>query len=80
MDDDMRKSLLTNKGYTFQKLYEQCLVKIQRIKQKNDFMQKQIGSDLEETIKQEVRRQKEFLQVFSFINIVRNKLDQVNNG
>ncbi len=46
MDDDLRKSLLVNKGYPFQRLYEECLVKIQRIKQKNDFMQKQIGSDL----------------------------------
>jgi len=51
MDDDLRKSLLTNKSLPFQKLYEECLVKIQRIKQKNDFMQKQIGSDLEDSIK-----------------------------
>lgn len=61
MDDDMRKSLLTNKNLPFQKLYEECLVKIQRIRQKNDFMQRQIGSDLEDSIKSEVRRQKEFL-------------------
>lgn len=47
MDDDMRKSLLTNKGASFQKLYEECLVKIQRIKQKNDFMQRQVGEDVE---------------------------------
>lgn len=46
MDDDLRKSLLTNKNLPFQKLYEECLVKIQRIRQKNDFMQRQIGSDL----------------------------------
>lgn len=58
MDDDARRSLLTEKGLPFQKLYEECLVKIQRIRQKNDFMQRQIGSDLEDTIKSEVRRQK----------------------
>lgn len=58
MDEDGRKSLLTEKGLPFQKLYEECLVKIQRIRQKNDFMQRQIGSDLEDTIKSEVRRQK----------------------
>lgn len=46
MDEDLRRSLLSNKNVPFQKLYEECLVKIQRIKQKNDFMQKQIGSDL----------------------------------
>ena len=38
--------------------WEECLVKIQRIRQKNDFMQRQIGSDLEDSIKSEVRRQK----------------------
>lgn len=47
MDDDLRKSLLTGKGATFQKLYEECLVKIQRIKQKNDFLQRQVGEDIE---------------------------------
>lgn len=46
-DDDLRKSLLTNKNAPFQKLYEECLVKIQRIKQKNDFMQRQVGEDIE---------------------------------
>ena len=46
MSEDLRKSLLTNKGAPFQKLYEECLVKIQRIKQKNDFMQRQVGEDM----------------------------------
>lgn len=46
----MRRSLLTNKNASFQKLYEECLVKIQRIKQKNDFMQRQIGSEIEESV------------------------------
>lgn len=71
MDDDIRKSLLTNKGLPFQKLYEECLVKIQRIRQKNDFMQRQIGSDLEDSIKSEVRRQKEYLEVYP--TLFRNK-------
>ena len=46
MSEEMRRSLLTNKNASFQKLYEECLVKIQRIKQKNDFMQRQIGSEI----------------------------------
>lgn len=46
MDDDMRKSLLNKKSATFDKQYEDCLIKIQRIKQKNDFMQKQVGTDV----------------------------------
>ena len=58
MDDDLRKSLLTGKGTSFQKLYEECLVKIQRIKQKNDFLQRQVGEDIEDSIREEVKRQK----------------------
>ena len=58
MDDDLRKSLLTNKNAPFQRLYEECLVKIQRIKQKNDFLQRQSGEEIEESIAQEVRRQR----------------------
>jgi hypothetical protein len=58
MGDELRRSLLTKKDLPFQKLYEECLVKIQRIRQKNDFIQKQIGSDMEDTIKAEVRKQK----------------------
>lgn len=46
MNDDMRKSLLSKKSATFDKQYEDCLIKIQRIKQKNDFMQKQVGTDV----------------------------------
>jgi hypothetical protein len=46
MDDDMRKSLLNKKSAGFDKQYEECLIKIQRIKQKNDFMQKQVGTDV----------------------------------
>lgn len=57
----MRKSLLTNKGVPFQKLYEECLVKIQRIKQKNDFLQRQVGEDMEDTIATEIKKQRKFL-------------------
>lgn len=54
----MRKSLLTNKSAPFQRLYEECLVKIQRIKQKNDFLQRQTGGEIEDELSAEVRRQK----------------------
>jgi hypothetical protein len=37
------------------------MIKIQRIKQKNDFMQKQIGTDVEEAIKSEVHKQRQFI-------------------
>ncbi len=50
MDDDMRKALLNKKSGTFDKHYEECLIKIQKIKQKNDFMQKQVGTNLEQTV------------------------------
>ena len=39
----MRRPLITKKNATFDKLYEEAFVKIQRIKQKNDFLQKQVG-------------------------------------
>lgn len=45
MDDDMRRALLSKKTSAFDKPYEECLLKIQKIKQKNDFMQKQVGTD-----------------------------------
>jgi hypothetical protein len=46
MDDDMRKSLLNKKSASFDKMYDDCLAKILRIKNKNDFMQKQVGTDV----------------------------------
>lgn len=46
MSDDLTKGLLSKKGSNFEKLSEDCLVRIQRIKQKNDVMQKQIGTDI----------------------------------
>jgi hypothetical protein len=46
MDDQLRKGLLNKKTSNFDKMYEECMIKIQRIKQKNDFMQKQIGTEI----------------------------------
>jgi hypothetical protein len=47
MDDDLRRNLLGEKrGSNFNKLYEDCVVRIQRVKQKNDVIQKQIGTDI----------------------------------
>lgn len=63
MEDDLKKALLNKKGANFDKLYEECIVRIQRIKQKNDFMQKQIGTDIEDEMKNEVHKQKEFIEV-----------------
>jgi hypothetical protein len=46
MDDDLRDGLLSKKNISFNKLYEECVVRIQRVKQKNDVIQKQIGTDI----------------------------------
>ncbi len=43
-DNDIKKGLINKKSSNFDKLYEECLIKIQRIKQKNDLIQKQIGT------------------------------------
>jgi hypothetical protein len=58
MSEDMRKALLSKKSGAFDKPYEECLNKIQKIKNKNDFMQKQVGTDAKDTIKNEVKKQK----------------------
>lgn len=60
MEEDMRKALLNKKLGTFDKQYEQGLLIIQRIKQKNDFMQRQVGTDVQDTIKKEIAKQKQF--------------------
>jgi hypothetical protein len=48
MDDDLKRGLLSKKGSGFDKLYEECMVRIQRVKQKNDVIQKQLGTEIEE--------------------------------
>jgi len=67
MDDDLRRGLLGKKGSGFDKLFEDCVVRIQRIKQKNDVMQKQIGTDIEESIRGEVSNQRKFIEVNQYI-------------
>lgn len=62
MNDDLRTGLLNRKG-GFDKFYEECTTKIQRVKQKNDVIQRQIGTDVEESIRQEVNNQKKFIEV-----------------
>ncbi len=64
-DDDLRRGLL-GKRTGFDKLYEDCVVRIQRIKQKNDVIQKQIGTDIEDSIRNEVNNQRIFLEVTPF--------------
>jgi hypothetical protein len=65
MDDDLKKGLLSKKGSGFDKLYEDCVVRIQRVKQKNDVIQKQIGTEIEESIRTEVNIQRKYLEVQS---------------
>lgn len=58
MEDELKRGLLGKKNSAFEKMFEEGLVKIQRIKQKNDLMQKQIGSDLEDSLQAEINRQR----------------------
>lgn len=61
---EIRSSLLEKKKLdTFDKYYEDCLHRIKRIKQKNDTLQKNAGTDLEDEIAVEVKKQKEFMEV-----------------
>jgi hypothetical protein len=71
MSDDLTKGLLAKKGSNFDKFSEDCLVRIQRIKQKNDVMQKQIGTDIEDSIRGEIHKQSQFIEVFRYL--YRNK-------
>lgn len=43
-DNDLKKGLISKKSSNFDKLYEESLVKIQKIKQRNDLIQKQMGT------------------------------------
>jgi hypothetical protein len=61
----LKKGLLGKKGGAFEKQSEECFVRIQRIKQKNDVMQKQIGTEIEEEIREEVHAQRDFIEVLS---------------
>lgn len=58
--------MVSKKGSAFEKMSEECLVKIQRIRQKNDLMQKQIGTDEEESISEEIHNQQEYLEVLHY--------------
>lgn len=54
---------LLNKKTAFDRLFEDCLVRIQRIKQKNDAIQKQVGTEVEDHIREEIQNQSEYLEV-----------------
>lgn len=44
-DDDLRKGLLNRRGgATFEKLYEECMIRIEKVRLKNDAIQRQIGT------------------------------------
>lgn len=63
---DLRSSLLGDskkKLDTFEKLYDDCVHRIKRIKQKNDTLQRNAGTDLEDEIAVEVQKQKEYIEV-----------------
>ena len=46
MDDDLRRGLLSRRG-GMEKYNEECTIRIQRIRQKNDVIQRQIGTEIE---------------------------------
>ena len=63
---ELRSSLLGDtkkKLDTFDKMYDDCQYRIKKIKQKNDTLQKNTGTELEDEIAVEVQRQKEFIEV-----------------
>ena len=47
MEDDLRRGLLGRKGNNLDKYLEDCMVRITRIRQRNDVIQKQIGTEVE---------------------------------
>ena len=63
MEEDLRQGLLSRKGNNFDKQFESCMVRITRIKQRNDVIQKQLGTEVEESIREEVHSQKAFIEV-----------------
>lgn len=58
-DEDLRRGLLNRRGTAgFDKLYEECMVRIEKVRLKNDAIQRQIGTEIEDTLRSEVRSQK----------------------
>lgn len=45
MSDDLRTGLLSRRT-GMDKYYEECMIRIQRVRQKNDVIQRQIGTDI----------------------------------
>lgn len=50
MDDDLRRGLLSKKG-GFEKMYEDGLIRVAKIRQQNDAFQKQCGPDIDEELR-----------------------------
>jgi hypothetical protein len=50
MDDDLKRGLL-NKKVGFDRYYEEALLKVAKIRQKNDGFQKHSGPDVDEEVK-----------------------------
>jgi hypothetical protein len=63
MEEDLKRGLLSKKNSAFDRMFEECLVKIQRIKQRNDLIQKQIGTEVEDSVTEEIHDQREYLEV-----------------
>jgi hypothetical protein len=57
----LRRGLLGKKNNAFDVMHEDCLVNIQRIKTKNDMLQKQIGGEIDDSLNEEIHEQKEFV-------------------
>ena len=50
MEDDIRRGLLSKK-VGFEKMYEDGLIRVAKIRQKNDAFQKHIGPDIDDDLR-----------------------------
>ena len=50
LDDDLKTGLINKRG-GFDKLYEDGLIRVAKIRQKNDAFQKQVGPDVDEDLR-----------------------------
>ena len=62
MEDDLRKGLLSKKG-GFERMYEEGLLRVAKVRQQNDVFQKDIGLEIDEQLRDEVKSQSRFIEV-----------------
>jgi hypothetical protein len=66
MEDELRRGLLAKK-VGFDKMYEEGLIRVAKIRQKNDAFQKHMGPEPDEELREDIAEQSEYVEVPPFL-------------